>query len=1784
MQEPPARLKALLPVSHPEPGRDYRAASATPAFGTAAQIRRLQRGIGNRATARLLARQADAVPESDLAMEIEADRIAAGQTVPPPDLGGGDIEALDAARRRLTLPPDLEAALSGPGRVLDPAMAARFEARLGIPLSAVRIHTGPAADSSAASRGARAYAFGQDIVFRSHEYAPHTAPGQALLGHELAHVAQQAAGGRAILARQKAPDAPVVDAVTLAEWERNPPDARLSVSLGGIRLSPTDGQFFILPDQQRAPTAVMLKRLAGAGYDKALIDKFNASVGNNAPWKPSDPRITGILMEPVFARFALAIIEKQLKLKTVITDQQRSLLAVGEALNPVPAEIWQEMSRIERLGGPGNTKRHFLAKRQRVLNQLAALWWNRTQAYTEAFQRWRADNNAETLGEAGGMFLDLINEFDIYEFALLQLHDDATLVDLPAWQAIWPKRKGAELPALTEFDDTEAAIFVQYAASQTPELLGKLDGNPDLRRSLLIDYGRYRGELNAGEGDQAVSAEPSRYNADALPVNMSAYPQPEPPLFAVGAGATTTFSTSVGFTNTYEALSNAFAGWFYQWSVARVPGDQVKNLNGFEKLAKWHPSQIDVLEQDVGRDIRYAQEDEQRMRGIAALSDILGPPGLNSRSTAGLNLLMDIAGSFLHSVIRALTKPQNEFDVPFSDPGLYVVMCYVGPKLDDTAKYVQFRRAPSIAWLPVYAKPPQTLALERSRLEIAGRKQAEDQLAYLRKLKAGDPAFSDLTPEERASLPTEITRLDLGLHGSMLEILHAQLADLRAQRERIKGGQPSAEDVGVSLKSVDDSIEETEIKVRMREERATALGAKPYRLTSVLAPDQGPVKILTIEAAQVGTSKPGEAPRWYVSDLTGNKSGHEEAAGTGALVPGHPIEDSVMTALKKLLEGGSGYARGYLSVTFPPELTLPGEGGQILTMRIAEGPEKIAVHFIESLSTLLSIAAVVAAPFTAGASLVLLMPAGLIGALPSAYRLVHRYEMGTFRFDIETASDIVNIAASIAQVGELGAGAKAVAKAGTTAGLRWAVVEGSLWIAGLGINGFGMLLMGKGLVDQIEATADLPPGLRAARIAEIMGNAMLQAGIQAGVHFASSHYLKGVEAGVRGVHGGEAPGTRPVLAPEFAAHGRPSGRSEPPPALADALPPVVRRTTPLDVDPKLQGGTVHVEYAIGANGRVDPGSIRIVAGQHATPRDITLHAETARTLHAYAGMLGAVHEGIQSLKGILQGHRAPKQGSSVLEAQMEMAKLDGILRDRLKTVSTQTVDEQRAGELAADIANLQDQLAAANRILAGIDAADPRGFIAAESAEQRGTRLTAENREVMAAHSIDRISIRNGKVVVEPYAAGPRGQNPAPGYSFRETQNGPVLSRLKLAGNEAPLMLVEHEGKLYVAPGQPEGSTVGAAAYHNNIAAQLDGYPSPKRGHHWAPDRSGGWQLERNIGYDGTAMRIAKEGGKPVKTAGGEFSFVERPERPSFSDRLDSALDTQPAPKDRSKALEKALDKAEVSGQDRDRAILRRWSELLGVIGEISSESSGMNVPSEGEVSRRAVEALSSQLGPDHTYTEGRYNDFRYALRDAAVAAIFGLDPKELGAFVNNDKKLPRIPRSAADQRALYERLYAAMPDNASKGELWSSYRETRGRLAPQQGGFRDFERIDVKTFVLEKSPETRIDGGLRIREGVKARGVPPPGEYAVESKGGDSFSSEQSERYSDNLAKNGGKLKGEGGAEYEGVFYMFDNETSAVRVAQSLDRGGRNGKLFVAYIDSNGTVRWVDRTIKPSK
>jgi hypothetical protein len=128
-------------------------------------------------------------PGSVAGSVLELQRLA-GNAVVSRMLAGGDDQELTAE------PPSgvLDVVGRGGGQPLDDSTRSDMESRLGADFGDVRVHTGAAAGESAREVGANAYTVGNDVVFRSEQWAPTTESGKKTLAHELSHVVQQRSG------------------------------------------------------------------------------------------------------------------------------------------------------------------------------------------------------------------------------------------------------------------------------------------------------------------------------------------------------------------------------------------------------------------------------------------------------------------------------------------------------------------------------------------------------------------------------------------------------------------------------------------------------------------------------------------------------------------------------------------------------------------------------------------------------------------------------------------------------------------------------------------------------------------------------------------------------------------------------------------------------------------------------------------------------------------------------------------------------------------------------------------------------------------------------------------------------------------------------------------------------------------------------------------------------------------------------------------------------------------------------------------------------------------------------------------------------------------------------------------------------------------------------------------------------------------------------------------------------------------------------------------------------
>lgn len=201
----------------------------------------LQKSIGNQAVKNLYQSKVIQaklkINEAEDEYEKEADEVA-NQVVQAGGLPGADerpvknITPLVQAQSHKNSLPVLTGNLSKRiaalhcGRQLNKSERNFFEPRFDRDLSSVRLHTDYQAQNLASSINAKAFTYGNNIVFGANQFQPSTKSGKHLIAHELTHVFQQ--GGGRTTNIQRDPD----DESELAE--ELIPTATYEIDLSGI--------------------------------------------------------------------------------------------------------------------------------------------------------------------------------------------------------------------------------------------------------------------------------------------------------------------------------------------------------------------------------------------------------------------------------------------------------------------------------------------------------------------------------------------------------------------------------------------------------------------------------------------------------------------------------------------------------------------------------------------------------------------------------------------------------------------------------------------------------------------------------------------------------------------------------------------------------------------------------------------------------------------------------------------------------------------------------------------------------------------------------------------------------------------------------------------------------------------------------------------------------------------------------------------------------------------------------------------------------------------------------------------------------------------------------------------------------------------------------------------------------------------------------------------------------------------------------------------------------------
>ena len=1065
----------------------------------------------------------------------------------------------------------------GLGSPLPDATRGPLEESLETDLSDVRVHTDQTSDALNQAVQAKAFTTGSDIFFSSGAYNPGSGDGQKLLAHEATHVRQQrqgpvsatptdagvavsepgdpfeleaeasaetfvqrmqarsagsAAEGDAALAHgqpagrarpatavlQRSP-APLV--IQRHPEGSVPEPASMSVTMDGIVIHAMPGSHYqpgpVGPQMMR----LLLKMLVRERYTAGLENEVFAAMQEQHGVSYSSDRVIAdgehlhlsmVSSDAYRAQLLVTMLEEDRRFghETSLTEAQRELLTLGTMSVRLRVELRQEgiASQLDRRLPDWLLDNEWLF--QREMSQQGALL-RRYQTIVE-----------------GGASYDFSQRLAVFN-GIVNAIGPATDV----WDAVRAddgyEAMQAAIVNVVQEHPSALSMFLRFVRTQ-PSLSEQALTEHDARVTLLQRFERFFEGTSGGQGDEQITDTPGRANAEPFPSRLSIHPSVNPPFFLGALGSEYTFSMVLS----YSHWTEAFANYAYRWEHFIVPpsedveessggeeGGADVDIEGGEETALPQPLEDAVAAQEAGQDFidsgaggeradrvdvgsarmarsrRYGEADVQRVM------DTLGPVGYGVWIPVQVNNMLRNVGTALSNDLETMFRARTDRPFHFAQEGVNVIRCTAYPILEGDEEVIRGR---SVAYMIVNVRNPQDITEDNLEMTLHGVSATEQRIDEINRALDDE----ELSITRRHELQDELQLLERSI-GSVQELLAHQLrlAEGRVNRLERELARAEASNDILSRSRLRTELREAErIRDNFRDRYNAARnraedemeGLASQRVFASFVSDTGQQMALELTIADLGAdSVRGE--HYYVSDTTTPDSGQDDEYGESRA-------EAIMNALVAILESRSGYGRGTVTAQID---------GRPHTRRIEASLGSVAEETFESLSTLVTIAALVAAPFTGGASLYVLIPIGIVGAIPAGYRLYERAEGGTLRADLNAVVDVVSIVTAFAGLGQAVAGRAAqVARAGaaaaeTVAGaemagaraLRYARMERGLAIFGIGGDIGNILLVGGGVVSQISALGALPQGEKTARILEILGRALVNVGLTIGQHLIS---------------------------------------------------------------------------------------------------------------------------------------------------------------------------------------------------------------------------------------------------------------------------------------------------------------------------------------------------------------------------------------------------------------------------------------------------------------------------------------------------------------------------------------------------------------------------------------------------------------------------------------------------------------------------------------------------------
>jgi hypothetical protein len=666
-----------------------------------------------------------------------------------------------------------------------------------------------------------------------------------------------------------------------------------------------------------------------------------------------------------------------------------------------------------------------------------------------------------------------------------------------------------------------------------------------------------------------------------------------------------------------------------------------------------------------------------------------------------------IALTVIHALAGGTSSPNVDdiIDVPFAAPGEYFVRCLATPVQDESAPH---RRATSVAGVMVSVFDAAQLADAATGTEQADHdaweQREEVHAASLDELRSQLAAIDASTAEGRngaLALRMHIRLLELSLdHDQAMQAASDELerkrADLAWTRARIAylTGPDAPRQPAAVRRWIEQQLRSSREQER---EQVALLGRVGGRLGSdVTATAVMPATLIEEEtgAQQPLTFSIGE--RTYlnndelevvIADITQERGRVFSGRAPGQDGSGRELAWS--TALHELRRN-LGRGRGWLALRLPATYAaLPQHQPNPMQLQLA--PLDQAHEMVDDAVHAATLLALLAAPFTGGASLAVLAVAAPIAAGSSLYRLVNRAAFEDLHVDVESVGDFVNIAS-------LGLGR--VGAAGPFASRGVQMVAGSSRLAVRLLDGGQYVILAWSTYQELmkEVPGESEPQRRARILRALLG-VLEQAGIAGASHVWPAAHGEPGQPDAAQPHSDLPPAHPDVPVPH--------GPTRPAAPEIEAALGGYRGQIEIRVVENMENA-IHVEYDPDFRGGIS--EVRVWVGPGARPADVAMHVPTIRAMLRYRGFAGQVRTLLRQLAGWLVDRPAPPVGSRAWEAEHELVKLRDLVGDRVRRLRAAGPHERDG--LLAELDSLRAQLRRHGATLNAMDLDPGVGYVA----------------------------------------------------------------------------------------------------------------------------------------------------------------------------------------------------------------------------------------------------------------------------------------------------------------------------------------------------------------------------------------------------------------------------------------------------------------------------------------